>query len=174
MSNTKVNGTVGPNRWIHSIHPLLNGGGSSQTATAGRVYVSLIEVTVRSVVDRISWTNGATVAGNVRVGIYGPLVTEETCLGASLIVESASTAQAGVNVVQSITISATLEPGRYYIAWQSDDNTATFMRSTGNNYLTGSVQIYDRGGGYGAFTTPCPAVTDDEAVAIQIRLRCVV
>jgi hypothetical protein len=160
-------------RWIKPYHH--GAPATSQIATAGRVYLAEFEVQTTVTVDQIAWSNLATVAGNLRVGIYGPLVTEETCAGAALIYDSGDIVMSGINTAQAHTFSAnkTLTPGRYYLALQSDSSTATFARDNQLVLVTGWGQTYDRSGGYGAFTNPCPAVASSSAV-IGLRLRCVV
>jgi hypothetical protein len=134
---------------------------TSATYTAGRVYLMLIEIPIDCFIDQITIVNAATIAGNIRVGIYGPIVTEDTAAGAPLVVESASVAHSGANVSQNIALAKTaLARGRYYLAFQVDDATATIQRLSNQVQVLGWTQYYDRGGGYGAFTTPCPAVTN--------------
>jgi hypothetical protein len=162
-------------RWLFPFH----GGGAvaaaSQVATAGTVLLALFEVPVTVTVDQIVWLNGTTAAGNVRVGIYGPLVTEETCAGSPIVYDSGDIAQIGTSTSQAHTLSTvkTLLPGRYYLALEFSDATATYLRHTSQTQVVGWGQLYARGGGYGAFTTPCPAVSTNGNVP-GIRVRCVV
>jgi hypothetical protein len=159
-------------RWITCYHGGDTIAVTSQTATAGRVMLALFEVTETCIADQIVFCNAATVAGNVIVGIYGPVVTEDTCEGAPVKVQSASTAQANVNVPQPITIADTvLTPGRYYAAIEFSDNTATYMRTGNQNQVTGFVQLYDRSGGYGALTDPCPTPTGTGSACPGFRIR---
>ncbi len=66
--------------------------------------------------------NGASVSGNVDLGVYG--------LDGSLIVSTGSTAQAGVSALQITTVTAKLlMPGAYYMALACDNTTATFTRT---------------------------------------------
>ncbi len=162
-----------PSRWLAPFQGGFAIGTTSQTPTVARVYLELFEVTVPTVVDAISISNGATVAGNVTVGVYGPIATEETCSGAALVVQGANTAQSGTSTGQTFTFTATLlAPGRYYAAVEFDDATATFLRHGANFYVTGYVQYYDRAGGYGTLTNPCPAPSNTSAVAPALRVRC--
>jgi hypothetical protein len=149
---------------------------TSATPTAGRVYLNEFEVLQETTVEGMIIDNVATVAGNVTVGIYGPIATEETCNAAPLKATSASTAQSGTSVPQYIAFTAAskLAPGRYYMACEFSDATATFLRYTTFVQVTGWTQYYDRGGGYGALTDPCPAPTDSQATAPGMYLRCVV
>lgn len=82
------------------------------------------------IVDRIinvqlmAVINGATLNGNLDVGIYD----EEK----NKIVSSGSTAQTGVSAVQTFNITDTvLNPGLYYLAMATNSNTATYMRGNG-------------------------------------------
>lgn len=67
--------------------------------------------------------NGATVSGNIDVGIYAADGTR--------IVSSGSTAQAGTNALQAFDITDTLlGPGNYYLAIAADNTTGTQFRTT--------------------------------------------
>jgi hypothetical protein len=145
---------------------------SFAATTIGRVYLNEFEVTETCRVDRIAWYNFATVAGNITVGIYGPLVTEDTPEGAPLLV-SAEVAQAGASAAQAATITTTtLVPGRYYAAIEFSDATATVGRTSSTEIFTTMTMDYDRGG-YGALIDPCPAPSDTSS-SIQMVLRVVV
>lgn len=174
--STKTTGTTIGSRWIRSFLGSQAIAVTSQTPTVGRVYLNEFEVLQETTVDGITIDNVATVAGNVTVGIYGPIATEETCNAAALVANSASTAQSGTNAPQHIafTASVKLAPGRYYMACEFSDATATFQRYTTFVQVTGWTQYYDRGGGYGALTDPCPSPTDSQAAAPAMYLRCVV
>ncbi len=75
---------------------------------------------------QMAWENGATVAGNVDVGIYD--------LAGRLLVSKGSTLMTGASVVQAVAITATLlNPGEYYMAMCSSSATATFARITGSS-----------------------------------------
>lgn len=73
------------------------------------------------------WLNGATVAGNVDVGIY-------TISGATAtrVVASTAEAQAGISDIQIPTAFAatSIGPGLYYLAISCTVNTATFWRAS--------------------------------------------
>lgn len=147
-------------RWL--VSPQFNTAvNSSQAATAGRVFLMQFTVTSPVIADQINIYNFATVDGNVTVGIYGPIVTDDTCAGAALKVESASTALSGASQFQAISITPTnLEPGTYYAAVEFSSATHTYGRCSNNIFGTSWTQFYDRSGGYGALTNPCPAVTN--------------
>lgn len=175
---SKANAAGGSPRWIRSFLGSQAIAVTSQTPTAGRVYLNEFEVTTPVAVDGISIVNVATAAGSVTVGVYGPIATEETCNAAVVVANSASTAQSGTATVGSpqfiaFTGTVSLSPGRYYMASEFSDNTATFLRYTTFVQVTGWTQYYDRSGGYGALTTPCPSPTTDQTVAPAMYLRCV-
>lgn len=72
--------------------------------------------------------NGATVSGNVDVGIYDEV--------GNRLVSKGSTAQAGVSASQAFDIAdTTLEPGCYYTAFVIDNNTGLVRR-----YTPGAIQ----------------------------------
>ena len=65
--------------------------------------------------------NGATVSGNIDVGVYSADGTK--------IVSSGSVAQAGASSIQTFTVSATeLDAGLFYFAISMDNTTATVNR----------------------------------------------
>lgn len=162
-------------RWLAPLYGGFALATTSQTPTVGRVNLMEFEVTAPSVIDQISWANGATVAGNVTVGVYGPLATEGTALGAAVAVQSASTAQAGISAMQAIDLTPTfLAPGRYYAAIEFDNVTATFLRHGSTTQPAEYVQNYDRSGGYGALTNPCPTPTSGGTLpGLRIRTTAV-
>jgi hypothetical protein len=146
---------IKPYMWSHVVS-------TSTNSTAGRVRLSEFEITEPTAIDGILIYNFATVAGNVRVGIYGSIPTEETAVNSSLVVESADTVLSGTTRGQFIDLAQTTLPtGRYYLACQFSDVTHTFAQNTNANpsVISGWSQTYDRVGGYGAFTNPCPAVS---------------
>lgn len=127
--------------------------------TAGRVYLTPLIIKDTVTVDRIGLTMDDPTAGNWTVGIYAD--NGDTPQGGDLIVESASTSKGASWTSQEITITpTTLQPGTYWLAIQSDEVTTVIMR-TSSMYsgITLNPRYYDRGGGYGALTNPCPALT---------------
>lgn len=148
---------------------------TSETFVVGRVMAAMFDIPVTAMLDGVAYVVGATAAGNVRVGIYGPLAsrTTDTCEAAPLLVESASTAQDGINTPQLITFTATLaEAGVYYAALEGSDVTGTYMRLIDQSQAPGVLTAYyDRAGGYGALTNPCPAVTESGTSVPGLRVR---
>jgi hypothetical protein len=159
-------------RWLQ---PLQGYGiaATSQTPTAGRVLLMLFEVNNPCYVDAVVYQVAGTSAGNVTAGLYRP-VTEDTAEGATVVVQSSSTAQGSINTPQTVTFTSTyLAPGRYYTALEFSDATATYLRHTNASQITGWAQFYDRSGGYGALTDPCPSVTSSGSVMPGVRVRVV-
>jgi hypothetical protein len=134
---------------------------TSGTYTSGTVYLQLVEIPLDCYVDAIIIANGASVSGNVTVGVYGPVpFTTDTPAGAAVLVQSASTAQAGTGTGQVVTFTETFAPkGKYYIAFEIDNSTGTVFRQLNILEVSGWSGTYARGGGYGTLTDPCPAVT---------------
>ena len=76
-----------------------------------------------TLIAQLWWFNGATVAGNVDIGIY-------TADGTRLL-SAGSTAQSGTSVLQSVNTADTLVgPGVYYLALALSDGTATISGRT--------------------------------------------
>jgi len=158
----------GNRRWIKPYHWGINT--TAATGVAGRCWLTEFELSEPQILDGVQFFLFATVAGNVRVGIYGPLAagTEETPLGAPLAVESASTAIGSANTSQTVTFTATALPaGRYYAALQFSDATVTYGKSGISNAVLSWAAYYDRAGGFGAFTTPCPNFSNTNSVPIM-------
>ena len=147
---------------------------TSQIATAGRVILHLVEVSSSCIVDAVIIVNAATVAGNVTIGLYGQVpLTTDSCVGIPLIAESASTAQSGASTAQiiSFTSSTYIGAGKYYIAVEYSDATATYMRNSNQVQVPGWIQYYDRAGGYGALTNPCPVIVETGSSSVGCNLR---
>lgn len=69
--------------------------------------------------------NGATLNGNVDVGIYDEAKNRIVSIGTGI-------AQAGVSAVQTFDVTdTTLNPGLYYLAMATNSNTATYFRANG-------------------------------------------
>lgn len=72
-------------------------------------------------IKQICVFNGATVSGNIDVGVYD--------LGGAKIVSIGSTAQAGASAYQAFNITDTvLYKGQYYLACAMDNTTGTLYR----------------------------------------------
>jgi len=131
--------------------------GNLAFGVAGRVGLVPIDVPWPVIIDRIIYQVGTTSSGNVRAGIYREGETADSAEGGALVVESASVAQLTATYIQMITVADTiLTPGRYFAGIQGSSATGTFE---GGIEAAGSVILYyDRAGGYGAFTDPCPTL----------------
>lgn len=144
---------------------------SSFSPVAGRVYLELLYDIISPVaIDQISVVNGSAIAGSITVGIYGPLVTEDTCAGSPLIATSTSTAQSGTTKQQDIPIVQTnLNTGRYYVAIEYSSTSAKFVGTPALPLnISAFAQFYDRSGGYGTLTDPCPTITSIPTVPMSI------
>jgi len=130
------------------------------------------EVTSPITIDAVVIRNDTVVDGNVIVGIYGPVNTPEEAAGSALIVESSSTALVGTSSAQTITFAeTTLQAGLYFVAAEYSSSTHTYSRGTASTFVNGWTQYYERGGGYGALTNPCPATTKSAASFPNMRVR---
>jgi hypothetical protein len=173
--STGLKWSTGIRRWVT---PHFNGiATTSQTFTAGRVLLCMFDLPFGGTIDAVSYVVGTNSAGNVTVGIYGPLatLTTDTCAGAAVLVQSASTAQGTGSTAQLVTFTATAAgPGIYFAALEGSDATGTYMRLTNQTQVpvtTGWNELYDRGGGYGTLTDPCPAVTQTVSNMPGLRVR---
>jgi hypothetical protein len=162
-----VHGLPMPNKY----HWDMNSPPTTTTAafTAGRVYMSPIYIPMLLRARKIGFVIDS-VNANFTVGLYQD--NGSTPVGGTLIVQSASTAGAGTFTRMENTIADTyLEEGLYWIAIEADA-AAVCLRGSGDTYVGGSYvgSYYDRGGGYGTLTTPCPALSGTGATASEYLL----
>lgn len=127
----------------------------------------IVEATVTAY--QISVENGATVSGNLDVGLYSRF-------GARLA-SSGSTTQAGTSTIQPIDITDTvLAPGVYYMALCVDNTTATFIRSSTSLIALRMCGVQQQA--VGAVTLPDPATfanpTSPYLPAISVQLAATV
>lgn len=140
----------------------------SLVMTAGRVYLLPIPVFTELIIDRLACCWSAVATGNTRIGLYSDNGAIPD--GGALVVESGSIAKTGTNRIQEILVADTLlTPRLYWLGLEGDD--ASQVINIAVNYLTetgvaGTLRgrYYDRAGGYGPFTGPCPATVADVAV----------
>lgn len=137
------------------------GGGNALNITEGRVYISPLIIKFTCTISHVGWVN-RVVSGNVIVGLYAD--NGDTPVGGAVIDESVSGAiVAGVNEKKEVALPNTpqLTPGLYWIASEFDDALDEIARHNLHQSLGGTLNLhrYNRGGGYGALTDPCPATT---------------
>lgn len=100
------------------------------TASLAIFYPFILEEPERAF--QMSTENGATVSGNVDVGIYNEAGTRLVSIG--------GVAQAGVSTIQLHDIADTaLAPGLYYQAVVLDNTTGTFSRNGSVGASTGRI-----------------------------------
>lgn len=94
--------------------------------TANQAIFLPFNVGRRTTYNKIIWMNGATVSGNIDVGIYD--------IAGAKLASSGSTAQSGTSAPQVITITngLLLNPGRYFLAICMDNTTGTLVRVAPN------------------------------------------
>jgi len=130
-------------------------------AIATRIYLGEIQVPFTVTIDRLFYVVGGAQNGNIRMGLFRDNGDDPS--GGVLVVESASVAQGVVNQQQVVAVADTLlTPGRYWVALQTDDGAATFMRYFDGTGAT--ARLYTRGGAYGPFENPCPAAALDSVL----------
>ncbi len=165
-------------RWLPTLYGMTGTGLVTQLGTAGRVFLTPIWLPRAVIVSRN--TCQVTTAGGVgtflRLGLYRDI--EGTPAGGALVVDSGNIAADSLGVrVFTFTNPVFLEAGMIWGALETQDAIVAFNRHSGQPGLTdvGSERLaggrYDRGGGFGALTDPCPAVTSDTATNFLTRLR---
>ena len=81
--------------------------------------------------------NGATVSGNIDVGIYD-------AFGARLV-SKGSTAQSGTSTIQTFDITDTLlQPGLYYMAIAMDNTTGTLLQWTPTTNHASTMGLFEQ------------------------------
>ena len=115
------------------------------------------------VIEELWWGNGATVSGNVDVGIYsagagGP---------EARLLQSGSTAQSGTTALQRVNVTDyTIGRGNFYLAVTVDNTTATLRRASTlaaavwPSQLCGVFEQTPGGFGLPAAATPVTAATN--------------
>lgn len=94
--------------------------GSGAVAVASTAIYIPVQISFTYTAVKMFVCNGASVSGNLDVGIYDH--------NANKLVSSGSTAQAGTNVVQVFDIAdTTLAPGLYYLGFSMDNTSGTFL-----------------------------------------------
>lgn len=144
-------------RWFGTLRAPF-AGGSYAGGAAGRTYLGPIEIPWPIIIDRIGYQVGSTSAGNVVLGLYREGDTADSAEGGALVVETSSAAQPAASNFHVVTVSDTLlVPGLYFAVIEFSDATGTFQR----NYDAAQTyyRYYNRVGGYGALTDPCPSLT---------------
>lgn len=129
-----------------------------QTANMA-VYVPFVVAETVTVVKM--WVlNGATVSGNVDVGIYNAAGTKQVSMG--------STAMAGANLIQEFDVADTaLTAGQYYMAMAVDNVTASFIAWGISPNVIGMTKSLGIASQLTAFPLPSPGTL---VVASQTRI----
>lgn len=95
--------------------------------------------------------NGATVSGNIDVGIYD--------YGLNLIVSAGSTAQAGTSTIQLFDIADTALPaGVYYLAVALNNGTGTTLRSAIATNAARIIGIFQQATAFPLPSSATPAI----------------
>lgn len=106
------------------------GSGSWQTAN-GAFYVPF-NILENTTAYQAFWYNGGTVSGNICVAILSETGTR--------LITTGSTAQATINVIQTVDWTDTaLAPGNYWLGLAVDNTTSQFVLAGGMNKWTSSL-----------------------------------
>jgi len=98
------------------------GVGNAAWPTANKVIYVPFFISKPVTLVKATWCNGATVSGNLDIGLYDEF--------GHRLINSGSTAQSGVNVLQTWDMTDTLfNPGRYYSAMTFDNATGIVRRA---------------------------------------------
>lgn len=122
--------------------------------SANRAYYYPITLNDWVTVTQMSLYNGATVAGNVDVGIYD--------INGNRLVSAGGVAMAGASTVQVFDIADTaLVPGDYYLAMACSSASATFFRYQANAQVMEAFESYMQASAY-----PLPATATFVAATV--------
>ena len=106
------------------------------------MYIPLL-TTSPILVSRFYWVNGATVNGNTDVGIY-------SFDGATKIISTGATANAGTNAVQTVDVTDTTLAANasYWLALGSDSGTQTYFLDTPTTLMLEFIGARQQASGY--------------------------
>lgn len=109
---------------------------SATVATNKRAFYVPVYLPINVYVLRLGWLNGAAVAGNIDCGIYSSVAG----MPSARLLNTGSTAQAGINTLQTVDTTDTwLTAGTYFLAITGDTSTSTlFATGVGNNFSVGA------------------------------------
>ena len=161
---------------IQKIQPRLQG---TQVGAVGRVYFTFIDIPRPCTLDAIGFsmvTKGGA-GTNYRLGIY-PTVADIPD-GQAVLFDSGniSAVPANIGLTENAVNQVIATAGLYALCLETADATISFFRyspaADPDNVLVAKAWgcRYDRGGGYGALTTPCPVTTADKYAAPQMFVR---
>jgi hypothetical protein len=167
-------------RWWPTYWGMMIGGATSRTGNVARVYLSPIWIPRAMTVSRLS-LNIITAGGSgtfFRFGLYED--RGATPVGGNVL-EDSGDLDATVTGVKTLTFATPRKLARGWV-WgfiETADAVIAFTASTVTNAtLFSDVSserligcYYDRGGGYGAPTNPCPAVTQSATGRAAMFLR---
>lgn len=108
---------------LANCYPSSTGVAAAPHPSANRAIYVPFHLTESMTVYKMAIGNGATVSGNLDLGVYSEAGIK--------LVSSGSTPQAGTGTLQEVDITDTLlVPGRYYMAIALDNATGTYLAFT--------------------------------------------
>ncbi len=178
MSSTIPGAMFGNPRWLPTLYGNTGTGLVTQVGAAARVFLTPFWL-ARSVLASRMACQVTTIGGVgtfLRLGLYKDV--EGTPAAGALIVDSGNIAADVLGIrTSTFTTPIFIEAGIVWAALETQDAIVVFNRYSGQPGFAevGSERLsggrYDRGGGFGALTDPCPAVTSDTATNFLTRLR---
>ncbi len=153
-------------RYIPSLlTTFLPNGSADITGTAGRVFLCPIQIEEPTLVDAFQCQTSAQGGAGTKLtmGLYQ--AASDIPDGQPVVVQAETAADNGGGITEAAFTPMILSPALYYLALETADGVVGFYRMTGI-YVTSATFVpkfwgcyYDRAGGYGALTNPCPATT---------------
>jgi len=165
------NGECATPRWINPYHTGI--AVTFATSTERTAYNLEFESLVNNPVDAICYitASATTSAPTIIVGIYGPIITEETLLNAPLLIKSATTTvTTAQNTPTCINFTATayLGVGRYYMSFLSPEG-ASYMRQSNTTQIVGWGQTFTAAGNDLPLIGPTPTDTGNNLPGLRLR-----
>lgn len=132
-----IEGCLGT-RMYNEANTGLTGTTSSAWPSSNLAIFEPFAVTMPTIFSKLFLMNGATISGNVDLGVYS--------MDGTRIVSAGSTAQSGAGTLQVLTVSTTtIGPGTYYMAMAADNGTASYFKGAVGQVLrtrvTGCAQM---------------------------------
>lgn len=180
--NQSIDCFVGqPDVYLWSMYMSLGTKAAQVLGTAGRVYLTPIQLEEGSVLSQLCLAINSVSAGNVILGIYGDAGTSTRKPdGEAVIGQTVSTASPGT--YRPLEIAPTigdiyLPPGLYWLGVESDTTTLECLKSDITGIKTmGKIptRYFNNSIGYGVLDDPCPVTTIDVGVPDYMWIRTVI
>jgi hypothetical protein len=139
--------------------------GTSAWPATRQIYYIPFAISEPFTIVKIFWINGTTSSGNVDAGVYD--------FAGTRLLNTGSTAQGTVSVVQEVDVTDTTLPGpaRYYLALTLDNTTGTIQRTTCPAGFMGGIGVLtETTGSFGLPSTATFSRADTDTNVFMVGL----